>query len=68
MDKISKHRVHIVPRLHDQLCSILFCGANAVPPQLLASSRVQNLPALLPHRARLRRFEEKQSEPHNFGV
>jgi hypothetical protein len=68
MDEISKHRIHIVPRLHDQFRSIFFRGAYTVFAQLSASSRLQNLPVVLSHRARLRRFEKKQSEPHNFRV
>lgn len=68
MDEISKRRVHIISWLHGKLCSVLFRGAYIVSAQLLASSRVQNLPAQLSHRTRLRHFEENQSELHNFGV
>lgn len=68
MEKISKHRIHSVPWIFDELRSILFHRAYTLPAQLLASTGLQNLPAVLSHRARLRRFKKKQSELHNSGV
>ena len=68
MDEISKHWLHSFPRLCDQLSSLLLRGANLISTQLLASTGLQDLLALLPHRARLRCFKAKQSEFHNFDV
>lgn len=68
MDEISKRRLHIVLRIFDQLCSVLLRRAYTLLAQLLAGTRLQDLLAVLSHRARLRRSEEKQSEFHDSGV
>lgn len=62
MDEISKHRIHAVPGLFGELSSLLLRGADAVPAQLPARPRLQDLSAVLPGRARVRDAAAKPKE------